>query len=217
MDERRETIGAPAVAGGGPTPTPPPPGAEWNVPPPLATEPTVTYSVRGDANGAPPEPPDDGFLTPQKAREARQRTERGVVFTLERTGAKAIVRRIYAADHVAIGQLPAQMQQRVLDGLAKLTNAANAMRSDGRVSRDIALQNMRGNEEAVNAVCVAAFVKPRLIFAEAERTHPGEVVVTDIDLWDRQQVFLYTQSENEEAAKHAAPFLPGPAVGLGVG
>jgi hypothetical protein len=149
---------------------------------------------------------DDGFLTPDKARKARERAEHGHVFTLQRTGGKALVRRFIVSDHATIGTLPAAMQQRVLDGLNKINSAANAVKSDGHISRDIAMQNMKANEQAINAYCVAAFIRPPLIFSEGDRTEPNQVLVTDIDLYDRQMVFLWGNTDHEEAAKRVAPF-----------
>ena len=100
-------------------------------------EPRTDYDATRPAWGPESHPvpivePEDDFLTPEKARKARERAEQGHVFRLERTGSKAMVRRFIVADHAAIGTLPAAMQQRVLDGLNKINSAANAVKSDGQ-------------------------------------------------------------------------------------
>jgi hypothetical protein len=157
------------------------------------------------------------LLTPARVAAAKAQAERGYWFALSRTGGRARVRRISAADRVQVGHLPFPQQQRVLNALARMTETATARRADGSVSVPQALRNMREQEEVVNAYCVAGFLQPRLIFREEERTSPDEIVVGDLDFTDRRQFFLWCETDNEAAAERAAPFLGQPPGGLPAG
>lgn len=154
-------------------------------------------------------PPD--ILTPERVAAAKLQADLGYWFRLTRTGGTARVRRISAADRIAVGHLPFAQQQRVLDALAGVGQTANALRSDGSVSVPQALRNMAEQDELVNAYCVAGFLQPRLIFREQERTAPDQIVVTDLDSQDRRQFFLWCETDNEAAAERAKPFLGEPA------
>jgi hypothetical protein len=157
------------------------------------------------------------LLTPERARSARTKAGQGFWFRLPRTGGKALVRRITSADRVAIGTLPQHQQQRVLNALAKVGDQPSAMRSDGSVALAQWQRNSKANEEICNAYCVAGFVKPRLIFSEMERTDDGQVLVTDLDAYDRQQFFLWSETNNEAAAAlfRAVADEPAPDVEVG--
>jgi len=164
----------------------------------------------------PVDPADDleapDLLTPEAARASRVQADRGYWFKLTRTGGRALVRRLSATDRVSIGHLPFHQQQRVLNALARMGENADTRRFDGSVSVPQALRNLANQEEGINAYCVAGFLKPKLIYAERERTAVDEVVVTDLDPIDRRQFFLWCETDNEAAADRAEPFLGQPAL-----
>lgn len=183
-------------------------------PPPL---PDYTGYVRPEDRPIPLSDPDDGILTPEKARAAREAAQQGRRFRLVHTGGWAVVRRFTPTDRIAIGRLPEAQQQRVLNALAKASDNANARRSDGTISRSIALDNMRRQEDLINAYCVAGFVRPPLIFAETDRTNPDQVVVTDLDMKDREAFFAVCETDSEAAARRFAPFPGEPAGDVATG
>lgn len=149
---------------------------------------------------------DDGdLLTPARARAARTKAEHGYWFRLPRTGGKALVRRISGSDRASIGSLPQHQQKLVLDALAKSGEQPSALRADGSINPAQWQRNAKANEEICNAYCVAGFLRPRLIFSEAERTDDSEVVVTDVDPHDRQLFFLWSETDNQATANLFRP------------
>jgi len=159
---------------------------------------------------------DTDLLTPERVQAARTRAEQGYWYRLPRTGGKALVRRITSADRVAIGTLPQHQQQRVLNALAKVGDQPSAMRSDGSVSLAQWQRNSKANEDICNAYCVAGFLKPRLIFSEMERTADDQIPVELIDPYDRQQFFLWSETNNEAAAGLFRPVADEPALDVEV-
>lgn len=155
---------------------------------------------------------EDDLLTPERARAARTKAEQGFWFRLPRTGGKALVRRITSADRVAIGTLPQHQQQRVLNALAKVGDQPSALRSDGSVSVSQWQRNSASMEEITNAYCVAGFLKPRLIFSESQRSADDQICVDLIDPYDRQQFFLWSETNNEAAAQLFRPVADEPNV-----
>jgi hypothetical protein len=147
------------------------------------------------------------FLTPNMAKAARERAERGYIFDLRWTGGKAHVRRINPADRAMIATLPDHLQEKVFRALAEIAQSDAALDpKTGIVSVSKGLKNLGKLEDTVNAYCVAGFIQPQLIFIEADRTDENQVVVTDIDWMDRYDYFQTCTGEVEDATKRLEPF-----------
>lgn len=149
---------------------------------------------------------DDEFLTPDRARQAREQAERGFIFRLKWTGGKAHVRRIDPTDRLVMGQLPDRMQGRVLKALTDYGQTSSALDKGGNIVPAKVMNNLAKQEDLVNAYCIIGFLKPRLIASEADRTSDDEVVVTDIAWQDRRAFWGVCTSDEEAAANRLEPF-----------
>jgi hypothetical protein len=169
-------------------------------------------------NGA--APTDDEFLTPAivaAGPEGPQTFKFDLISTSLRLGRpvdrpiKAQVRYLDLADRAEIGALPTAMQSRVLRALAAIGKGTPAIdEKTDTLSIPQAFKNLEKNEELVNAYCVVGFVRPPLIWTEAERTGPDQVVVTAVALKDRRAYAAICMSDDEAAAERLSPFPVGP-------
>jgi hypothetical protein len=164
-------------------------------------------------------PPDLEFITPDRARAAREERERPIVFDLPRTGGKALVRCVTLSDVASIARLPESLQRRVLAMVDELQRIGEptAMKDDGTIDYDKALKLLKGDADGVDAICVMGFLKPPLIFDERERTSPDQVPVGDLDPVDRRSFYDFCTGKQEAEAVRLEPFPAGPAVDLAPG
>ncbi len=149
---------------------------------------------------------DDGFLTPEKARATRAANLEGHVFMLHRTGGKALVRRLSLTDRAMVGHLPARLQRKVWEMVSENSKGTAALESDGSLNPAQALNNLKRAEAVADAYLVAGFIKPRVIFTEADRESPGDVLVEEIEVTDKQAYVLWCEGDEKEAANRVAGF-----------
>lgn len=144
-------------------------------------------------------------LTRERAREAKQREERGYLFPLPYTGGEARVRRIPLAKLASITGLSGEMQATVLEVFREIQAGGTfAVRSWQDLER-----NQRRQEELANGLCIAGFVEPRLVETEAEADMANDASVLwveEIDIRDRLTYLQTVMNPDSEAAKAMAPF-----------
>jgi hypothetical protein len=181
---------------------------------------TVEQTQANGAGDAPPAPSQRFILTTSLAELARQRREAVQEFELTATQRElkmvepiyAEVRMVDLADAATLSALPETLLRKVLsiaNDVEVREGRANPIAEDGSLNIERAIKVAQANTEAINAYCVAGFVKPQLIFTNAERTNDDQVLVSDIHPADRQRFFDWCQGRHAEAAATVAPF-PGP-------
>lgn len=171
---------------------------------------------RGTSEDAPREPvPADEeppvlqtteFLTRKSAKEGREQRDRGFIFFLKGSGAKAHVKRLAIMERAVILSLPSGIQTKVIQATAEAQSNKSAIKPSGTIDMKTFVGNVMRNEEAYNAVCVAGFIKPPLVMSEALITSDDQVVVTDLDIFDRHAYFLWCNGGEVETDR-IAPFL----------
>ncbi len=90
------------------------------------------------------------------------------------------------------------------------------MRAQQATPRALSWEQLARNQarqlRLADALCVAGFLKPRLVFDEADLDgDPHTLVVTDLHPEERLRYFNICLGNDEEAAKRLEPF-PAPAV-----
>lgn len=147
------------------------------------------------------------FITRKSAKEAREQRARGFIFNLKSSGGKAHVRRLAIMERAVIMSLPPVIQQKVIQATAEAQHNKSAIKPSGSIDMKTYVGNVMRNEEAYNAVCVAGFIRPRLVMTESLLTGADdEVVVTDIDIFDRHAFFMWCNGGDVEPDR-LAPFL----------
>jgi hypothetical protein len=163
------------------------------------------------ANGKAPQ-----LLTRDKARETRQRDERGYLFPLPYTGGEARVRRIPLAKLASVAGLTSEMQATVLEVFREVqTGGTFAVKNWQDLERNQARQ-----EQLANGLCVAGFIQPRLTESEAEAdaaNDPNVLWVGEIAIQDRLTYLQTVMNPDSEAAKAMAPFPENGASGVELG
>jgi hypothetical protein len=145
------------------------------------------------------------LLTRDKARETRQREERGYLFPLPYTGGEARVRRIPLAKLATVTGLTSEMQGTVLEVFREVqTGGTFAVKNWQDLER-----NQQRQEQLANGLCVAGFLQPRLTESEAEAdaaNDPNVLWVGEIAIQDRLAYLQTVMNPESEAAKAMAPF-----------
>jgi hypothetical protein len=179
----------------------------------------INEAVLRSARTAAAAPPELDFITPDRARHAREERERPIVFDLPKTGGKALVRRVTLSDVASIARLPESLQRRVLAMVDELQRIGEptALKVDGTIDYDKALKLLKGDADGVDAVCVMGFLRPPLIFDERERTSPDQVPVGDLDPVDRRAFYDFCTGKQEAEAARLEPFPAGPVAALAPG
>jgi hypothetical protein len=143
-------------------------------------------------------------LSRAEVLQMRRLAEQGVPWFLERLGVEVTVRQLSFADKTMLagvepriqGELTAAFQDR-----AKAT--AEAQPGFENVIVQAAL-----NERIANAVCVAGFIDPPLVFTEADlASKPDAWVVTDIPIDDRIKYRDFAFGQEPEEVRRIATFL----------
>lgn len=145
------------------------------------------------------------LLTRERARETRQRDERGYLFPLPYTGGEARVRRIPLAKLASVAGLTSEMQGTVLEVFREVqTGGTFAVKNWQDLER-----NQQRQEQLANGLCVAGFIQPRLTESEAEAdaaNDPNVLWVGEIAIQDRLAYLQTVMNPDSEAAKALAPF-----------
>lgn len=136
-----------------------------------------------NASGAPER--NDRLPSRDEVRRMRLQDRQGVPFDCKWTGIAATVRRVPLADKTFLVGLPSHVEVEVKDAYAKLQQRSGASVR----TLDDALRNAAGDERLANAVCVAGFIRPRLVLREEDLdpNDPECYLVTDIDIEDRRE------------------------------
>lgn len=169
---------------------------------------TDQATMNGHAAEAPPQPePTYELLTPAKARERRQREERGYLFQLKATGGYAHVRLPNLADKATIKALPQQMQATVREFMFDVQD---------RDIKTIDLADLLGGTtELANTYCLVGFINPPLVLTEADVTDPErQVVITDINVMDRMAFSTICEGGDRAETTRLIPFPAQPAGGV---
>lgn len=133
---------------------------------------------------------------------AKRQEEQGYWIDLPNTGTDARIRRLSLADKAFVSSLPTPVQAKLT---AALGSARQGQRSYGETVATL--------DDAARAICLRAFVEPRLVPTEADLVPGDESVwlVDDVHPADRLMVFNLCNGVDAEAAKRLEPFRPGPA------
>jgi len=108
-----------------------------------------------------------------------------------------------------VGHLPARLQRKVWEMVSENSKGAAAVTSDGSLNPAQALNNLKRAEAVADAYLVAGFIKPRVIFTEADRESPGDVLVEEIEVTDKQAYVLWCEGDEKETEKRVAGFPSG--------
>ena len=145
------------------------------------------------------------LLTRDRARETKQRDERGYLFPLPYTGGEARVRRIPLARLATITGLSSAMQATVLEVFREVQQGGSfAVRQWQDLKR-----NQERQEDLADGLCIAGFVAPRLVETETEADDANDPLVLwvkEIDIRDRLAYLQTVMNPESEAAKAMTPF-----------
>lgn len=141
------------------------------------------------------------------ANRRRQQTE-GFAFHLDLDNYDARVRLLSLAERATLIGLPDRVRSLMLTAFDQRIQGGQTARRETDP-----LKLLADSEETINAVCVAGFIKPRLVMDEADRDKlRGVFWVGDLDYHDRQRYFQLVTGSDEQgraAQKAAMAFLAG--------
>ena len=136
----------------------------------------------------------------------RHKEQEGVPFKLDYTGGTATVKMPSITDRAFVLGLPTSFQR---DLLAEI-NRGREDRGDASMAIDLSefMTNREANERLADQLCVAGFIRPRLVATERELDGSDHCwVVTDLHPNERLRYLDWFFGNNEEAKKKAAVFL----------
>lgn len=152
------------------------------------------------------------------AEHKRRALEDGYVFPLAATSIvqgteiKARVRRLTTTDRAAIEALPNDVQATVWAGIKEFQAEQQRISDEGEAQS--LLDAVKSNTRvlpAADALCIAAFIEPRLVAAAADlATHPGAYLVDDIEPEDRIS-FLHACLDADSASAKQLKLFRRPA------
>ena len=151
---------------------------------------------------------EDGFLFPLAA------TSVGMDETLQ-----ARVRRLNTTDRASIEMLPSAVQDTVFSGMKAFEKEQKAAEEAGKPGSlsDVVLSNQRVLL-AADAVCIAAFIEPKLVATEDElAANPGAYTVNDIAAEDRISFFMACADADSASARQLKTFRHKPAESVAAG
>lgn len=159
-----------------------------------------------------------GILTREQAIAAQQeRRNRGTQVWLENTGTVAIIRDLPFAEYTMLQGIPADLRG-AIDASIRNEKTRNIM-TGGTVKiegLEDAVQMYEVGLQAANAICIAAFVTPRLVQTadELDPADPNVWLVTDIDAQDRLDVMTFINRDRsarvlEQGGAVASAGFPG--------
>ena len=159
------------------------------------------------------EVPRDPLLIPSRSEMRRRRraeTDSGVPFYLEHDDITVRVKLLSFVDRTTILGLPAEMQENFIRIMAERNSSgARKFRSVDEWSREMAK-----NEDAVNALCVLGFVRPKLVMPGEPVLDEETWVVTDVHSSDRLRYFNFVSGGDKEGLERARKFLQRGMAGL---
>ena len=207
MDSTEATTHPDGLAVHLPTPTQAPAGS---LPPPGAGGGLPLAPVADDEDAG-------GWDIPTRAvaREKRDQEKHGLFrFPLHRTGGFALVRGLSMADKTTLAGLPTHLQAKVLE----VFNEQRQAQGDGAITAKRIATNLGRQERLANQLCLAGFVKPRLVMTEADLDpdDPYCLLVSDIHVEERIAYLNIVSAADTEAVQRLTPFLddaPGGRVG----
>jgi hypothetical protein len=148
----------------------------------------------------------------------RQVTD-GYLFPLEATSLgmpepiQAHVRRLNITERAVIDALPLNLRQTVFEGVKeyeRLTkqNRANPNAGLGNTLEEIVTNNEK-SMKAADAFCVAAFIRPKLVYTEDERQNdPYTWTIDKVAVEDRALMFMACMDADSQAAGLLKLFRP---------
>jgi len=144
------------------------------------------------------------FLPRERVAASQQaRRDRGTEIYLKNTGSKALVRDIPFTDYVMLAGIPAELRAQIDDTIRDRKTQEIAKTGTANFdSLNDAVDMYARAEQMANAVCIAAFIKPRLVMRESE-LQPGDPMVwlvTDVDIDDRLAFLNWINRNRQEAA-----------------
>lgn len=159
------------------------------------------------------EVPRDGLIIPSRSEMRRRRraeTDSGVPFYLEHDDITVRVKLLSFVDRSTILGLPAEMQENFI----KIMQERNAGGARKFRSVDEWSREMAKNEDAVNALCVLGFVRPKLVMPGEPVLDEDTWVVTDVHSSDRLRYFTFVSGGDKEGLDRARKFLRAGLAGL---
>lgn len=158
-------------------------------------------------------------LTPENARKRKQQEEQGYWFLLRGTRhpdtgepQRIYVRRVSLLDRATIGNLPRQIQARVMAITTAVDRAGGGKDQQAKVQK--LLRTLGRSEEIADAYMIAAAQEPRVYSSLAEADTHGGVYVKDIDVNDRFSFVAACDGTSKGAMALLTPFRGGPLVEL---
>lgn len=157
-------------------------------------------------------PQPGGLPSRDEVRALRMKERAGVPFHLKRPPACTVtVRALSFAERTFLAGVPAELQQTLTAAFNRQTAAR------GGAARTFAeiMQAAGSDEDIANVLCVAGFVSPPLVMAEADLAgKPGAWVVDDVHIDDRRRYMrMVLGTGDAEDLEEIARFLVAPVAG----
>lgn len=142
------------------------------------------------------------FANRASLRAARQQDRAGYLFTLG-DGTVAHVRKLSLADSATFAGLPSRLSQEVLE----VFNDVQGEKAAGVLTMERLRQNQERQERLANLICVAGFLRPRLVLHEDDLADEDDdaALVTDIDIADRIRFLQHALSTDNEVVRSFRP------------
>lgn len=159
-------------------------------------------------------------ITRDTARRRMDQEAKGYWFLLRNTRhpdtqepQRIYVRRVTLLDRATIGNLPRQLQERII----AITRAAATNQGDQEKIAKVqqVMRNLGRSEEVADAYMVAAAIEPRVYASLDEADRLGGLWVKEIDINDRHAFVAACDGMTREAVALLTPFLGGTLVELG--
>lgn len=145
----------------------------------------------------------DEFAQLRKRRQ--QEKETGVPFVLPGDGIEVRVRLLNLHEKSSLIGLPSHIREMMLRGF----NEDQMIPPVGKRTEEDMLRIMEIEEKAVNAACIAGFLRPRVWETREEANTNGGIAVDDLLLDDRKAYFSLISGENKEALAYIRNFQRG--------
>ena len=139
----------------------------------------------------------------RKRRQAER--EYGVPFLLPGDGIEVRVRLLNLHEKASLMGLPNHIREMMLRGF----NEDEVIPPAGKRTEEDMYRIMDLEEKAVNAACIAGFVRPRVFETREEADANGGIAVDDLLLEDKKAYFALISGENKGALEHIRNFQRG--------
>lgn len=138
------------------------------------------------------------------AAEASERRNRGTQVFLPATQTLAVIRDLPFTDYTMLSGIPAELREQI-DASIRNKDVQEVARTGQMQTESLsrAVDMFSHAEKMANAVCIAAFIKPRLVMRESELVPGDEFVwlVTDVELDDRLAVLNWISRNRQQDAQ----------------